>query len=96
MCAKRSRLSNGWFKVPLSQGQFDALVDFAFNLGSGRLATSTLLQNLNAGNYDDAAGQLLRWDHAGATGNRRPQGAARSGISALDRQSPHAPRQQAA
>ncbi len=52
-------------KVSLSQGQFDALVDFAFNLGSGRLATSTLLQNLNAGNYDDAASQLLCWDHAG-------------------------------
>lgn len=53
-------------KVPLSQGQIDALVDFTFNLGSGRLASSTLLQNLNAGKYDEAAGQLLRWDHAGA------------------------------
>ncbi len=53
-------------KVPLSQGQFDALVDFTFNLGSGRLAGSTLLQNLNAGKYEEAAGQLLRWDHAGA------------------------------
>lgn len=52
--------------VPLSQGQFDALVDFTFNLGSGRLAGSTLLQNLNAGKYDEAAAQLLRWDHAGA------------------------------
>lgn len=53
-------------KVPLSQGQFDALVDFAFNLGEGRLSASTLLQYLNAGKYDDAAGQLLCWDHAGA------------------------------
>jgi len=51
-------------KVHLAQGQFDALVDFVFNLGSGRLATSTLLKVLNAGRYDDAVEQLLRWDHA--------------------------------
>ncbi len=52
-------------KVPLAQGQFDALVDFVFNLGSGRLATSTLLKDLNAGKYDSAAWQLLVWDHVG-------------------------------
>jgi GH24 family phage-related lysozyme (muramidase) len=51
--------------VPLTQGQFDALVDFTFNLGAGRLAASTLLKSLNAGRYDDAAEQLLRWDHVG-------------------------------
>jgi lysozyme len=51
--------------VPLTQGQFDALVDFIFNLGSGRFASSTLLQNLNAGKYDAAASELLRWDHSG-------------------------------
>jgi lysozyme len=53
-------------RVPLNQGQFDALVDFTFNLGSGRLASSTLLRYLNAGKYDDAAWQLLAWDHAGS------------------------------
>ena len=52
--------------VPLSQGQFDALVDFTFNLGSGRLASSSLLEDLNAAKYEEAAAQLLRWDHAGA------------------------------
>jgi lysozyme len=51
--------------VPLTQGQFDALVDFVYNLGGGRLADSTLLRDLNAGNYDAAADQLERWDHAG-------------------------------
>jgi lysozyme len=53
-------------KVPLTQGQFDALVDFVFNLGAGRLAASTLLTYLNAGNSDAAAWQLLAWDHAGS------------------------------
>lgn len=48
-------------KVPLTQGQFDALVDFTFNLGSGRLASSTLLKILNVGSYVDAGEQLLRW-----------------------------------
>ncbi len=52
-------------KVALTQSQFDALVDFCFNLGAGRLASSTLLRDLNAGHHDAAAEQLLSWDHAG-------------------------------
>ena len=56
-------------KVALAQGQFDALVDFCFNLGQGKLAASTLLQDLNTGRYDAAAEQLLRWDHAGTQEN---------------------------
>lgn len=51
--------------APLTQGQYDALVDFTYNLGSGNLASSTLLKDLNAGNYDAAANQILLWDHAG-------------------------------
>ena len=51
--------------VALTQGQFDAFVDFCFNLGEERLAESTLLKDLNAGQYDAAAQQLLLWDHAG-------------------------------
>ena len=53
-------------KVSLSQGQFDALVDFVFNLGAGRLTASTLLVDLNNGRYNDAVAQFLRWDHAGS------------------------------
>ena len=51
-------------KVALTQGQFDALTDFCFNLGSGRLASSTLLKALNCGRYEAAREQLLRWDLA--------------------------------
>jgi lysozyme len=53
-------------KVALTQGQFDALVDFVFNLGAGRLASSTLHDYLDSARYDDAAWQLLAWDHAGS------------------------------
>jgi len=56
-------------KVALTQGQFDALVDFCFNLGAGKLSTSTLLKDLNAGQYEAARGQLLRWDHVGTQEN---------------------------
>jgi len=52
-------------RVQVTQGQFDALVDFCYNLGSARLQSSTLLRALNAGHYDDAREQLLRWDCAG-------------------------------
>jgi lysozyme len=56
-------------KVPLAQGQFDALVDFVFNLGQVRLAESTLLRELNSGHIAEAGEQLLRWDHAGTQEN---------------------------
>jgi lysozyme len=48
-------------KVPLTQGQFDALTSFVFNLGIRRLAESTLLILLNKGDYHGAAAQFARW-----------------------------------
>jgi lysozyme len=51
--------------VPLNQNQFDALVSFAFNLGAGALAESTLLRKLNKGNYRGASREFKKWVHAG-------------------------------
>lgn len=51
-------------KVPISQNQYDALVDFVFNKGSGNFASSTLLRQLNAGNCKAAAAQFPEWVYA--------------------------------
>lgn len=50
--------------VPLSQNEFDALVDFAYNAGAKNLLNSTLLKKLNAGDRKGAAQQFDRWVHA--------------------------------
>ena len=50
-------------KVPLTQGQFDALVSFSFNLGISALQGSTLLKRLNAG--QPCSDQFERWVFAG-------------------------------
>ena len=48
-------------KVPLEEYQRDALVCFAFNIGIYAFQRSTLLKELNAGNYEKVPKQLLRW-----------------------------------
>ncbi|MGQ6475080.1 lysozyme [Serratia sp. IR-2025] len=51
--------------VTVMQGQFDALVSFAYNLGLRALENSTLLRRLNAGDRQGAADQFGRWVNAG-------------------------------
>lgn len=48
-----------------TQGQFDALVSFAYNLGLGALRKSTLLRKHNARNYAGAEREFGRWVRAG-------------------------------
>ena len=51
--------------VPLTQGQFDALVSFTFNLGSGALQRSTLRQKVNREEHDDVPAEFMKWVWAG-------------------------------
>lgn len=52
-------------KLNLTQGQFDALVDFVFNLGAGNLAGSTLLTKIKVkAPTEDIQAQFRRWVYA--------------------------------
>jgi lysozyme len=53
-------------KKPVTQNQFNALVSFAFNVGSGALASSTLLKLVNVNPNDIMiAKEFLRWNKVG-------------------------------
>jgi GH24 family phage-related lysozyme (muramidase) len=52
-------------RVALNQHQFDALVSFAFNVGTGAFEGSTLLRLLNQRHYDQVPAQLMRWTIGG-------------------------------
>lgn len=52
-------------KVPITQEQYDALVDFTFNVGSGNLASSTLLKKVNSNQCWAAVHEFYKWNRAG-------------------------------
>lgn len=60
-------------KVPLNQGQFDALVSLCYNVGPGAIGKSDLLKHLNAGDFPRAASHFADFKYArvqGATATR--------------------------
>jgi lysozyme len=54
----------------VTQGQFDALVSFAFNLGGPKLMQSSLLKKMRAGNLAGAAEEFLKWTKATVAGKK--------------------------
>jgi lysozyme len=52
-------------RVPLTQSQFDALTDFAYNGGLAALAQSALLMRLNNRDMQGAAFEFSRWNKSG-------------------------------
>lgn len=61
-----SRLVN----LPLSDGRYDALVSFTFNLGAGALQRSALRRKVNRGEHEAVPAELMKWIWAG--GRRLP------------------------
>ena len=53
-----------YVNVPVSEGEFIALVSLAFNVGVGALMKSKLLRKLNSGDRDGAAEEFLDFDLA--------------------------------
>ena len=56
---------NRYVQVKLTQNQFDALVDFAYNAGIGNLQKSTLLKRVNAGDFIGAKREFGKWIYGG-------------------------------
>jgi lysozyme len=51
--------------VPLTDGQFDAMVSFTFNLGAGALQRSTLRRRINHGDHAAVPAEFRKWIWAG-------------------------------
>lgn len=72
---------------PLRQHQFDALVSFTFNLGSGALQRSTMRRVVNAWRHEEVPEQLMRWVYAagakqpGLIRRRRAEGLLYTGLA---------------
>jgi lysozyme len=48
--------------VPMHQHEWDSIVSWAYNVGTGAACKSTLVAKLKAGDYPGACRELLRWD----------------------------------
>ena len=55
----------GLVRVPLTQGQINALVSFIYNCGGGNFQSSTLRMKLNRKDYDGAANEFWKWRRGG-------------------------------
>ena len=68
-----------YVKVDLTQNQFDALVSFTYNLGAHAFFESTLLREINKGNFKIASFEFVKWNHvhgkevAGLTRRRKAE-----------------------
>ncbi len=71
-CSKIAQEISKLIKVPVNQNQFDALVSFSYNVGTGAFQGSTLLRKLNQGDYQGAANEFSRWVNGVVNGVKQP------------------------
>lgn len=62
---KTERAMERLIKVPLGDCQWDALVSFTFNVGSGALQRSTLRQKVNREEHAEVPDEFVKWIYAG-------------------------------
>lgn len=67
---QKEKYVDKYVKVTLLQGMYDALVSFAFNVGTGAFKESTLLELLNKSLYMDASNELLKWNKGTVNGKK--------------------------
>ena len=48
--------------VPMYPHEYDAWVSFTYNVGEGAFCRSTAAKKLNAGDYEGACNEMLRWN----------------------------------
>lgn len=51
--------------TPITQLEYDAYLSLAYNIGTQKFCGSTLVRKLNAGDYEGACKEILRWNRAG-------------------------------
>lgn len=49
-------------KVPITEYEFNSYVSLSYNIGSSAFCNSTLVKQLNQGNYDMACDEILKWN----------------------------------
>jgi lysozyme len=72
--------------VPLHQHEYDAYLNFSYNIGTTKFCGSTLVKKLNAGDYAGACREMARWTYAGATNCALPENRSKCGGLVVRRQ----------
>jgi lysozyme len=60
----------GVVKTPINADELSAMVDLAYNIGTGSFGSSSVVRQLNAGDRAAAADAFLLWDKATINGQR--------------------------
>lgn len=65
-----ARFVSDQLEVTVSQGQFDALVSFTYNIGEFAFKHSHVLEGLNLGQFDCVPDEMARWVHVNGEVNQ--------------------------